>query len=84
MPNKNVPISAKVPPYYRFVVEGLIGSKFKSKSDAVSRMMGDWIERHRDDLERLHLEEKDFLRPRATQAGGPLAGESSERTPVRR
>lgn len=65
--SENVNISARIPPYYRWVVEQLIGRRFKNRSDAVTRMMAAWLENQQKWLEDNGLGERDFERPRPVE-----------------
>lgn len=60
--SENVNISARIPPYYLWVVEKLLGRRFKNKSDAVTQMMAAWLASERDWLENNDLGISDFGR----------------------
>jgi Arc/MetJ-type ribon-helix-helix transcriptional regulator len=60
-------ISARVPAYYVWVVQRLIGRRFKNKSDAVTQMMTAWLNAERAWLEANKLGIADFDGPRPIQ-----------------
>jgi Arc/MetJ-type ribon-helix-helix transcriptional regulator len=65
--SENVNVSARIPPYYLWVVDRLVGRRFKNRSDAVTQMMAAWLASQRDWLENNDLGESDFDRPRSVE-----------------
>lgn len=61
-------IQARVSPYYRWVIQRLVGRRGKSRSEVLSRIVGEWIEQHEDDLARWGLSVSRF---EAESARGP-------------
>jgi len=57
-------IQARVPLYQKWVVLGLRGTYGRNQSDVLSRILGEWIQEHREWLADQGLSEGDFRRPR--------------------
>jgi len=65
--SENVNVSARIPPYYLWVVDRLVGRRFKNRSDAVTQMMAAWLAGERDWLEKHDLGIGDYERPRPVE-----------------
>jgi len=72
-------VQARVSLYYKWVIEGLVGRRGKSRSEVLSRIIGEWIEEKEETLTRWGLSVEDF---RAEQSAGPrgLVERMSERS----
>lgn len=74
-------IQARVSPYFRWVVQGLVGRRGKNRSEVVSRIVGEWIEQHEEDLARWGLSLARFNEEMAPGPQGIVAGLRSQADP---
>lgn len=61
-------VQARVPLYYKWVIEGLVGRRGKSRSEVLSRLIGEWIEAKEETLRKWGLSLEEF---QAEQSSGP-------------
>ena len=68
MRDKTVPISARITPYQRWVIDRLSGTTFSGRSDAVRTAVAEWMDRNHRFLEKHKLGIDDFNRPRGPES----------------
>ncbi len=73
MSEHTLPISARITPYQRWVIDRLSGTVFSGRSDAVRKAIAEWMDRNHRYLERHKLGIDDFNRPRDSEEKGDPA-----------